>query len=228
MIGQRALKRTQSCDWTASRQQLTAAPTEYPVSLQQVKDQIRLSGCEQDALLTDLIPGATELVEKYLGRKLITQQWRAFWDFSTVSGYRWAETIEERYSGGPGLFRKYIIPGVPLQSVESISINERDDSNTVVATSQYRVDSIDQDLNGRVVLTENGGVWPSNPRNILAVQIDYTAGYGEATDVPSAIRRGLLMVVDWMFNNAGGCGGGSAIEDSAAAAVLGSYRMRKV
>jgi uncharacterized phiE125 gp8 family phage protein len=43
--------------------------------------------------------------------------------------------------------------------------------------------------------------WPVVGRAAAGVEIDFAAGYGAATDVPQAIRQGILLLAGYWFEN---------------------------
>ena len=59
---------------------ILTAPAAEPVTADEVKDQLRLDGTDQDTMIDLLIAAARAGVEKYLGRALITQTLQLFYD----------------------------------------------------------------------------------------------------------------------------------------------------
>ena len=64
------------------------------------------------------------------------------------------------------------------------------------SSSNYLVDTASNP--GRVALNQNS-VWPTGLRSVNAVEIEFTAGYGTATDVPEAIKQGILLWIKLLF-----------------------------
>lgn len=92
----------------------------------------------------------------------------------------------------------------PVQSVTSLSMVESDNSETVVATTEYYLDNFDDDMRSIIrpvsVLTAGS----RNENNLKAV---YVAGYGAlASDVPSALRRAIIVLAGQLYVNRGDCG----------------------
>ena len=83
------------------RLKLKTAPAVEPVTLTEAKNQLRVDGAEDNALITALIKTARILIEKDARRALITQIWQMYLDKADPE-------IE--------------IPKPPLQSVESIKL----------------------------------------------------------------------------------------------------------
>ena len=64
---------------------------------------------------------------------------------------------------------------------------------------------------------------------VNAVQVDYTAGYGNAAAVPGPIKRAIRNMVAHMYSHRGdGCDAGDAYFESGASAIVGRYRVVKI
>ena len=59
---------------------LTTPPTTEPVALADARTHLRIDTHEEDAYITDLVKSATNYVERYLDRSLVTQTWTATFD----------------------------------------------------------------------------------------------------------------------------------------------------
>lgn len=167
----------------------TAAPTKYPVSVAEVRAQLGIDTGDYDARLAGLIAAATEHVETFLGRALITRTYSGFLNW-------WP-------SDPGGHVRRYInLEKPPLQSViDVITYDDSDVPTTFTAAGNYYVDTMRSP--GRVVL-RRGIVWPIPLRMANGIQIDWTAGYGaDPATVPEAIRLAILIQVG-VFNEARG------------------------
>ena len=113
------------------RLKLKTAPAVEPVTLTEAKNQLRVDGAEDNALITALITTARQLAERDTKRVFITQTWKMYLDSAPAE-------IE--------------IPKPPLQSVESIktistveSIVDQDSNSgqpvlSVASTSGFAVD----------------------------------------------------------------------------------------
>lgn len=158
------------------RATLKTAPAAEPVTLVEVKAQVRVDNTASDTLLTDYIVAARQAAENLTWRALVTQTWE----------YR------------PLRFEaEILLPRPPLISVGSIVyIDTAGDSQTLAAT-EYQVDTNQEP--GRVKLAHNKS-WPSiRSTDYGAVLITYDAGYGAASAVPLEIRRWITSLVAQMF-----------------------------
>jgi uncharacterized phiE125 gp8 family phage protein len=157
-------------------------PTTLPISLNDVKDHIRVERDESsyDEDLTELIYAAQEYIEDETHLTLITTQLRATWDM-------W-----------PAVRIK--VPGWPVSAIDSITYTDVDGNAQTLSDSLYRtslvqcpatvIPAIDQD-------------WPDLQVDAIdAVNINFTAGYGTAaTDQPYMIRHLLKLLVGHWFKH---------------------------
>lgn len=58
------------------RLDIISGPASYPINLTKAKDYIKLDTSADDTYTTSAIKSATELIEQFLGRKLISQEIR--------------------------------------------------------------------------------------------------------------------------------------------------------
>lgn len=157
----------------------------------------------RDTLIDLMIAAVRQRCEEFLGRALITQTW-TLWlnDFPKRTSKR---APQEGYFELPvNYFDEHVpeieIPRPPLQSVTHVKYYTTDDAANTFAASNYFVDTVNEP--GRVALNYNVQ-WPSatlRPAN--AVEVEFVAGYGaSASDVPAAIRAGLLGWLKVLFAN---------------------------
>ena len=163
------------------RLKLKTAPTVEPITLDEAKLHLKVDGSDDNALITALITTARQLAERETKRAFITQTWEMYLDYAP-------EEIE--------------IPKPPLQ-VTSLSIKVIDEagSETVVDPTTYDVDE-SENSPGRVKL-RSGCIWPSH-RYFASFIIEFKAGYGDAaTDVPEALKQGILQLLSHLYDNRG-------------------------
>jgi len=158
-----------------------AAPAVEPVSLAEAKLHLRVDIADDDAYIEALIAAAREYFEGATGRALITQEWRL-----SLPGFPCGSEIE--------------LPRAPLQTVDHFAYTDSDGTVTHVDATTYAADTDSEP--GRIVL-KYGEYWPANTLATLnPVQVEYTAGYGDAaTDVPAHMRQAIkLLVAHWYEN----------------------------
>lgn len=181
------------------RLKLTDPPASEPVTLTQVKAQLRITGSSEDTRLTELITIARELIEAYTHRALITQEWEQYHD-------RWP-------NGGGFMLAKGV-----AQVLNSITyIDELDNSDT------YDTANVDfatwEDPYPRITLKE-GQDWPTvTLRPHDGVIVNWDAGYGAASAVPGPLKQAIIMAVVALYD---GCPD-SIGEMSAVSALCGPY-----
>lgn len=156
----------------------TAAPTETPVSLTEVKKALRVDLSDDDDDLLEYIQAATDRLDGWtgiLGRCLVTQTWRFdYGDFCTMR--------------------------VRLTPVQSLTVAYSDASNVsqTLATSVYDVVT---DQRGTVVVLKDGQSWPTQIYDRHdAVRITAVCGYGAASAVPAMLKTIIKKLVKQFFD----------------------------
>ena len=154
---------------------------EEPVGLEEVKDQIRVDGTDQDAFLTSQISVARLHVEgTELNRALVTQTWDYYLQDWPATNY-----IE--------------IPLPPLQSITSIKYTDYLGAESTMSSSDYLVDTIAEP--GRVYLKWDKS-WPSASLQVVnPIVVRFVAGYGAASAVPEPIRQAILLAIGSLYEN---------------------------
>ena len=183
-----------------------ADPVVQVVDLAKLKSHLRITHAVEDTYLTDLIPVATLLVERYLSRRLISRA--ATMTMDVVPGIGSSEPFYGA-SGWPvlyangGTFRGFEVLGTPVSAWTDLAFVGQDGASTVVDASSYLVDFADQDMPARVVL-KNGSVWPSDTQAAKGIVCRYTLGYGPAAaNVPTSLRHGVLLAAGALYSNRG-------------------------
>lgn len=212
------------------KSKVTTQPAIEPVSLQEVKDSLRITSSSEDSLITQYIVDARVYAENYTGRKFITQTlvgyadgFRGYQD-NWFNGYRVGSEIELFRNGD----RRIDLDYTPAQSITEINTIDIDNSETVYASSNYYLENFDDDLHPRVRINDSSSIINVNLRSNNAVKVEYVAGYGDnASDVPAAIRRGIIMIASHLYTNRGDCDG-NCVEKSGANTYLDQYKLERV
>lgn len=150
-----------------------------PVTMQQVKDHLRISWEEEDALIYSLLVAAREYVEKTTSQAVIPQQIKAYYmELPYLEGYL----------------------DLPLSNAVAIaSVKYLDGSGTQITLSsdEYYL-TVGQP--SRVYFSNgvSGGL-----ERLDAVEIIYTAGFGPAPfkDFPQAIKAAMLIMVADLYEH---------------------------
>jgi hypothetical protein len=207
--------------------ELITAPATEPVTLAEAKAHARIDITDDDTQLTDYITAARELVERTTGRALITQTWRLTLDcWPGEKSDDWWDGVRD----GPinyGEASSLEIRKAPFLEVTSVVTLDESDTPTTWAASNYYVDK----RHGFGRLTKKiGTVWPVIVnRQIGAIRIDFTAGYGTlASDVPVALRQAIKDIVAHWYEHREAAADGSLQEPPLKTrAVLQQYTMAR-
>lgn len=143
--------------------QVTTAPAEEPVTLEEIKAHLKVDVDSEDDLLTMYLAAARQLCELEARRAFVTQTLQL-----KLEGWPWGEEIH--------------LPRPPLQSVTGVVYVDTDGNSHTMSASEYTVDTASEP--GRIILAYGAG-WPgASLRPGPAITITYVAGYGDAEDVP--------------------------------------------
>lgn len=204
-------------------------PAVEPVTLAEVKALLVIADTADDALITAMIPEARAYIEHMAGMALITQGWRLSLDSWPVGGVPWWDGVRQSaISELAGTPRALELPVWPLQTVDAVTVyDEAGTASTVTVATTFDVDAYQHP--GRLAL-RNSATWPIALRATNAIQIEYTAGYGDtAADVPAPLKRAVKQMVAYMYAHRGdGCDAGDAYTESGAAAAIGRYKVVKI
>lgn len=179
-----------------------------PISLTEAALHCRVDTTVDHPALQAMIRAAVKTAEQYLGRPILTQTFRQFFDEWPCVGY-----LELARS--------------PLVSVTHVKTYDDADAATTFASSNYFVDTVSQP--GRIVL-RSAASWPDFDRVANPIEVEYRAGFGTSpADVPSDIKQALLMLVANMYENRGEASGSIAAEaKDGAFDLLSAYRQWKI
>lgn len=161
--------------------ELLDAPATTPITLAEVKDQLRVEGSDDDVILTRLIDVAVAYtdVKGALGQAMITQKWGQ-WVNSTPP-----QTVS-------------LILG-PVTGVTAVKYYDTDGVLQTDTLSNYQVTGTEF---ATIIGPKSGFNWPVTQDRSDAIRIEYEIGYGTATtDVPQTIRHALMLLVGHWYDN---------------------------
>lgn len=181
---------------------LVTPPAAEPVSLADAKAFVKVEHDDDDVLIGALIAAARLHVEASIRRVLVAQSWRLVLD-----GWPPGRLVE--------------IPLSPVVSVDAVSVIGADGTPAALETSDYVADVASYPAR---VLVRDG---PSPAAVFNGVEIDFTAGYGEAGDVPAPLVQGIRqLVAHWYETREPVAFGGPAGESPhSVAALIAPYRV---
>ncbi len=161
--------------------ELVEAPAITPITLSEVKDQLRVDHDDDDALLERLIAVAVAFtdVQGALGQAMISQKWAQWLDSNTN-----------------GTVKLILGPFQVLNAVRYYDLSgtlQDDDVNNyeIFGTATYTT-----------IQPKDGESWPETQDRQDAIKIEYTIGYGDTVDdVPDTIRHALMLLVGHWYDN---------------------------
>ncbi len=163
---------------------ITVAPTTLPLTLNEVKEHLRVDKTDnsQNALLKLLIITVTEYAEKYTKRDFITRTYETFRD-------SFSDSLELRRT--------------PLQSITKVEYLQ-DGILVTVSTDIYFATS--SNTFSHLALEVNQ-TWPTDEDDReQAVKITFKSGYGNTlSNVPDSLREGLMQHIAALYENRGDC-----------------------
>ena len=139
-----------------------------------------------DTKLNNYITVARQYAEMYLGKSLITQTWKQFFQCFPRCNF-----IELAYP--------------PLQSVTHVKYKDFQNEQYTLGTDDSVDTEVDTDQSpGRIVLQYNEtwptvSLWPINP-----VEVQFICGYGSTrTSIPECVRQAMLFDIQAMYEGQG-------------------------
>ena len=158
---------------------LVTPPVEDPVSVADFAAYQRIDDVTEPGL-AELISAATQWVEGYLAKQLVTA--------------KYSLTLDDFPYGSGTIF----VPRPPLDSVNQVQYVDPAGTTQVLDPSDYDVDSAGGNNLARLV-PAGCGRWPDTEScTINSVQVDFDAGYGLAADVPEIFKQAInLLAGHW-------------------------------
>lgn len=161
------------------RLDLDTEPTVEPLALQDVRNHRRVTGSDDDDLLTELIAAARQEFEEETGRQVITATWKLYLD---------------RFPHGR---EPIVVPKAPLQTVASITYVDTAGATQTWSSDEYQVDAFSGPF------ARQGRIYPkpveSYPGTYAvpdAVQVTFDAGYDDAAaGVPKIVRAAIYSLI---------------------------------
>ena len=156
---------------------LITSPSGLAVDVTTVKSMIGLYHSEKDDLIESYIKAATDLAERFTGRQLLTATWEVH-----LPCWRYEVLLKK----------------CPLVSI--ISIQYYDLGNTLQTIDLADIDSVAYDLSAEPAVIWFPDLFYMYERPD-ALKIQFTSGYGDASDIPEGIINAIALMVGKMVEN---------------------------
>lgn len=184
---------------------LLTPPAVEPVTLADAKTWLRVTNDDDDGVITSLIAGARSHIEAQTRRAMITQTWRLVRDAWPADGR---------------------IAALPVPMVEIVAARVFDEGGTphAIDLDAFVVDNAAAPA--IIAFAPWSSIVPG--RQAGGIEIDITAGYGDAPDdVPEPLRQAVRFLVAHWFESRGLAALGRAAADLPAglAALIAPYRV---
>lgn len=162
--------------------QIITPPTAEPVTVQDVKDELRLTVTVDDALIQRLITPAREYAEKRTRRSLAVATYAAFFD---------------RF---PCPSEPLRIPAPPLLAVTGVKYLDNSLTPQTWDPIEYYVANMQSP---GLIVPKPGCVYPSPVLVPGAVEVDFKAGYGDPSGpaLPKLIKEGICRMTMYLYSH---------------------------
>lgn len=151
------------------------------VSLEEAKAHLRVEHALEDDLITTYIGAATQHVRTQAQRALTSETWDLHLDSWPVGALA--------------------LPSPPLLEVVEVTYVDALGASQVLLDGSFTIErpSGPQALHASLAPIDS---WPEISRGPGAVRVRYKAGYGDAKDVPSALRAAVLLTLGDLYSGA--------------------------
>jgi uncharacterized phiE125 gp8 family phage protein len=194
-------------------------PANEPISLDEMKDHLKVDGTDQDSYITSLSVMGRQLVEQETTRQLCTATLR--YDVESASPWSTWQALYDmqsyRYGGGYDPYTGYTSQGygltnqtyqhlqgrigLPRSPVQAVSLVQFYDANgtlqTLTSGTDYRVYVTDNEQTAFVLLLTIPQIQTNRED---AIQITFTAGYSDdETNVPETAKTLIRLMAAEIF-----------------------------
>jgi uncharacterized phiE125 gp8 family phage protein len=153
---------------------LITAPASYPVTLDEAKAHCRVDSVEDDTLIDGLIAAATDHIELYTGRAIMSQTW---------------ELVLDQFSDA------IMLPKGPVTAITSVKYYDTAEAEQTVSVVNYALDSASDP---QWLVKASDYTWPTVSDGVNNVIVRFVAGY---STVPPSIRAAALLLIGQWYDN---------------------------
>lgn len=163
---------------------LVTPPQEEPVTLAELKAQLRLETADEDDFLQGLILAARQHVERLTRLVLVRQFWRVYLDAWPRRQRNWP-------------YQRRVFLGIsPVKRVTGILLYDAAGDAQPLDPAFYRLDGA---RSPAALIIEAPALLPGRQGN--GIEIDVEAGFGAAADVPAPLRQAILRLAALWFEH---------------------------
>ncbi len=194
-------------DWLRAQWDYTVItpPEDDVVTVEKAKEFMKIDFADEDTLIASLITAATELAQKITRRVFLTTGFRTFRNGFGESRH---------YTSGGEL--PIVLRRSPFIASSLLKYKTATGETSLVKDTDYF-----EEIVGDYSKLRPENFWPTdNKQRVQSVTIEFTAGYGDDTDVPEDIKLAILQHVNFLYSNRGDCGC-----DEASASVSGAMNI---
>lgn len=154
---------------------LVTAPTDYPVSLDELKTHLRLDHSDDDGALAGYLAASVAFIEQWAGVSMLQRTYKSFLD-------EWPSAVS--------------LPMGPLVSVTHIKTYDDADAATTWDTAEYYVDTV----KGRI-FPRADYAFPLPERVANGIEIQWVSGHASAGETPENLRHAILLTAGHYYRN---------------------------
>lgn len=181
-------------------------PALEPLTLEEAKKHLRVTASDDDDHIGDCITAARQYAENFLNRSLITQTLRmradSFPDLpnNTLKFFVPTYSVESYLARAISLMSgPFYLQRPPVQAISGITYVDANGNLQTLAPAAYLVDT---DAEPARISPAYSTPWPVTRAQQGAVNITYTAGYGDQpAQVPIAIKQAIKILVSHFYEN---------------------------
>lgn len=181
------------------------APAEEPLAPKEAKVHLRVDHADEDGLITRMIAAARRQTEAATGRRWVTQTLKlGIPRFPLVVRDACAWAVRDLPPlGACGAILAVGLPVEPVASVSSVTYYDTDGVQRTLTEGTDFLTWLGH--SPPLIYPAPGRTWPATQAGRLgAVEVQFVAGYGDATAVPDDATAAMLITLDYWFQNRGG------------------------
>lgn len=167
------------------RLQLVTPPVNPAITLAEIKLYAFKNTDAFDAKIQSLIAPATHYLERYIGRKLITQSWQVWMD-------------RDEYADRLIAYKNSItLSTLNVAEITSVTLYDSNNVTSIVDSADYRLSGDTLSASSKLVFNDHTSISTSNLRLVDSVVVDVITGYGlTSEDVPDMLTQAVAVLIN--------------------------------